>query len=128
MKLVNFEVKKFKGIGNLKISFNSTPNNEVYTLVGINESGKTTILEALNYYEYNDEKELNKISNAMLPSHEDIIPIKSRSNFNDDIIIKAIHKLDNDDKEDLLEYIENNCNFILSESVDEITTIQKYKY
>lgn len=128
MKLVNFEVKKFKGIGNLKISFNSTPNNEVYTLVGINESGKTTILEALNYYEYNDEKELNKISNAMLPSHEDIIPIKSRSNFNDDIIIKAIHKLDNDDKDDLIEYIENNCNFILSESVDEITTIQKYKY
>lgn len=128
MKLVNFEVKKFKGIGNLKISFDTTPNNGVYTLVGINESGKTTILEALNYYEYNDEKDLNKISNAMLPSHEDIIPIKSRSNFNDDIIIKAIHKLDEDDKQDLLNYIENDCNFILENSIDQITTIQKYKY
>ena len=37
MKLVNFEVKKFKGIGNLKISFSTTPNNKVYTLVGIND-------------------------------------------------------------------------------------------
>ena len=111
MKLVNFEVKKFKGIGNLKISFSTTPNNGVYTLVGINESGKTTILEAL-----------------MLPSHEDIIPIKNRSNFNDDIIIKAIHKLSEDDKKDLLEFIENDCNFILESNIDEITTIQKYKY
>lgn len=50
MKLTSFEVQKFKGIGNLKISFNNTPSNGGYTLVGINESGKTTILEALNYY------------------------------------------------------------------------------
>ena len=30
-------MKKFKGIGNLKISFSTTPNNKVYTLVGIND-------------------------------------------------------------------------------------------
>ena len=128
MKLVSFKVKNFKGIGNLKIAFNNTPNNGVYTLVGINESGKTTILEALNYYEYNDEKELNKISNAMLPSHEDIIPIKNRSNFNDDIIIEATHELDEDDKQDLIAFIESNCDFILENSIDEITTTQKYEY
>lgn len=128
MKLTSFEVQKFKGIGNLKISFNNTPSNGVYTLVGINESGKTTILEALNYYEYNDEKELNKISNAMLPSHDDIIPIKNWSNFNDEIIIKATHQLDNEDKEDLVKYLNDNCNFVLENDLDEITTIQKYKY
>ncbi len=128
MKLLSFEVKNFKGIGNLSLFFNNTPNNEVYTLVGINESGKTTILEALNYYEYNDEKDLNKISNAMLPSHEDIIPIKNRSNFNDSIIIKAVHKLDEEDKTDLIDYIEKDCNFILENSIEKIATIQTYKY
>lgn len=128
MKLINFEVQKFKGIGKLKISFNNTPTNGVYTLVGINESGKTTILETLNYYEYNDEKDLNKISNAMLPSHEDIIPIKNRSNFNDDIIIKAIHQLEDEDKSDLIKYLNEQCNFILENDLNEITTIQKYKY
>lgn len=128
MKLVKFEVKKFKGIGNLKIDFSSSPNNNVYTLVGINESGKTTILEALNYYEYNDEKDLKELSNAMIPTKEDIISIKNRSNFNGEIEIRAIHKLEDKDKQELYAYIKKESNFIIKNDISQIETTQKYIY
>ena len=51
MKLVNFEVKKFKGIGNLKISFSTTPNNKVYTLVGINDENHVIQNQLLSRYQ-----------------------------------------------------------------------------
>ncbi len=44
MKYTNFTIKKFKGIDTVNIDFS---NNRVITLVGLNESGKTTIMEAI---------------------------------------------------------------------------------
>ena len=58
MELVKITIKNFKGINYLEFNLSKSPHNNVYTLVGINESGKTTILEAINFFEYNDEKDL----------------------------------------------------------------------
>lgn len=128
MKLIDFSVENFKGIQKLNISFDDKPNNSVYTLVGINESGKTTILEAINYYEYNDEKDLNQINNAIPLSKEDIIPIKFRSNFNDNIKIKATHSLDEIDNKDLKDFLKQECDFTITENIEKIETIQEYIY
>lgn len=85
-----FEIKNFKGIEQVKIDFDSKPQSDVYTLVGLNESGKTTILEALNFFSYKAEtlNPLNLPGYTVKDVHE-LIPISKRSNFNDDISIKV---------------------------------------
>ena len=55
MKIKFFEIKNFKGIDEVRIDFESHPQSNVYTLVGLNESGKTTFLEALNFFIYKSE-------------------------------------------------------------------------
>lgn len=50
MRYTSFEIENFKGIRSLRLDLDSTPKSQVYTLVGLNESGKTTILEAIDYF------------------------------------------------------------------------------
>ena len=126
MKLKKIDVKNFKGIQHLELDLSKTPSNNVYTLVGINESGKTTILEALDYFEYNDDKALKEISNASQLSENDIIPINKRSNFNDSIEIKFIFELDDEDIEEVTKFAEKNCGYKLSELPNELSLTQKY--
>ncbi|MBU4374660.1 MAG: AAA family ATPase, partial [Euryarchaeota archaeon] len=42
MKFTEFKIKNFKGIENITINLDKSPNANIYTLVGLNESGKTT--------------------------------------------------------------------------------------
>ena len=74
MELIKMKINNFKGIDQIEFDLSKSPRNNVYTLVGINESGKTTILEAINFFEYNDEKDLA----AAQVKFEDIIPIKKK--------------------------------------------------
>ncbi len=47
MKYSRFIISNFKGIDEITIDFS---NNRVITLVGLNESGKTTIMEAIHLF------------------------------------------------------------------------------
>lgn len=83
MDIEYIHIKNFKGIKDLKIHFSVSANSRFYTFVGLNESGKTTILEAINSFCYGPERmeglnldEVGKIA------PEDMIPISQRSNFN----------------------------------------------
>lgn len=64
MKYKSFEIKNFKGIDRVVINLT---NNRIITLVGLNESGKTTIMEAINLFykmiksSEPDERGINKI-------------------------------------------------------------------
>lgn len=49
MKYVEFEIQNYKGIQKTRIKL-SKKRGLVYTLVGLNESGKTTLLESLNHF------------------------------------------------------------------------------
>ena len=51
MKYTKFIIKKFKGINKLEIDLLKIPNGKIFPLVGLNESGKTTILEAINFFQ-----------------------------------------------------------------------------
>ena len=128
MRLKEIEAQNFKGIEKINLSLENSPRNNVFTLVGINESGKTTILEAMNSFEYNEEKQLSTISNAIIPTLEEIIPVKDRTNFNGSIKIITTLLLEESDKIELKKFLENSCNFILCEEVNEIHIEQLYNY
>lgn len=118
MKHSYFEVWNFKGIEHIKLDFNSHPNSNIYTLVGLNESGKTTILEALNFFSYKPETldPLNLHGYSIKDVHE-LIPISKRSNFNEEIIIRVGYKFDDEDKNRIRRFLSENLYFDLMREI-----------
>ncbi|MFM2229443.1 MAG: hypothetical protein RL607_701 [Bacteroidota bacterium] len=88
MKYTKFVINNFKGITDLTIDLNRRPESKVLTFVGLNESGKTTILEAIkSLCDPPDENTLHKF-----------IPKNKKLNFNDTISITAELDVSNEDE------------------------------
>ena len=94
MKHAYFEIKNFKGIIHVKIDLAAQPRGNIFTLVGLNESEKTTILQALNFHRYNtdDLNSLNLPGYSVKDVHE-LMPISKRSNFNDEVVITTDYSI-----------------------------------
>lgn len=98
MKFTHFKFKNFKGIEEMTIDFRKIPQSNVYTLVGLNESGKTTILEAINYFVYKgDSLKALDLDGYTIDNIHKLIPIGKRDNFNDSILIEAGLELEEND-------------------------------
>ncbi len=91
MKYIEFRIKNFKGIKDLTIDLTKNPNGNVIPLVGLNESGKTTILEAINLF----QKDIKGDEEYKLLHKED------SGNFTGFVEIKATLELDETDKENI---------------------------
>lgn len=87
MKYTKFEVEHFKGIDKLTLDLTTHPGYRATTLVGLNESGKTTILEAINLIQKDFEEE-----NA-----HSLIPRGNQFNFSGAISIVATLQIEEDD-------------------------------
>ncbi|MGQ2920913.1 MAG: ATP-dependent nuclease [Hydrogenophaga sp.] len=98
MEFSFFEIMNFRGIAEAKIDIAKRPRSRIVTLVGLNESGKTTILEAINHLapsaETLDELE---IPGQKIKDIHSLIPISKRSNFNENIKFKFELTLDETD-------------------------------
>jgi predicted ATP-dependent endonuclease of OLD family len=88
MKYSKFFIKNFKGINELEINLDKIPSGKIFPLVGLNESGKTTILEAINLFQ-NRFKEGEE--HKMIHKNEQGV-------FEDEIFVEATLKLDDIDK------------------------------
>src|SRR4051794_20417625 len=98
MRYKSFAFKNFKGIENLTLDL----TGPVTTLIGLNESGKTTILEAIFCFSYGAE-DLQAINPEMasLRIPDQWIPVSQRANFNETIEICADVELSDEDRADL---------------------------
>ena len=84
-----FIIKNFKGIETLELNIGARHKSPVITLVGLNESGKTTILEALSHfvtYESTISEERAEISAQMALL---LVPIARKANFTGEIEVSA---------------------------------------
>ncbi|MGB4844770.1 MAG: AAA family ATPase [Ferruginibacter sp.] len=107
MKYKQFEIINFKGIQNLTFELdNRTPISKIFTLVGLNESGKTTILEALGFFYDNvkDEKELT-ITKSIVDDVHELIPKSKKSLFTDSISVVSTIKLEQNDKNEIKKFL-----------------------
>lgn len=97
-EIKKFTIKNYKGIEKTTIALDDRTDAPIITLIGLNESGKTTILEALSHFVSNDQlvSSLFKVNQAKTKTNE-IIPINKRSAFNDSIEIDALITLDDKD-------------------------------
>lgn len=112
-----FEVKNFKGIKNIEFDLVTGKGHKVFTLVGLNESGKTTILEAIDLFQKD------------VPEQErhTIIPKSRKTNFNDKISVKATIKIDAEDEKAIALFAKNN-GFTITEPIKEFAIDKTYTY
>jgi AAA15 family ATPase/GTPase len=99
MRYKLFKIKNYKGIKETEIDLEGRINPGIFTLVGLNESGKTTILEAIKFLAEGEES--STLTAATL------IPRRQRASFSDEVSIKATMELSKADLDDLIELIEN---------------------
>lgn len=102
MEYLHFAIKNFKGIQSLRFELSQKPHAPIFLLVGLNESGKTTILEALSFF-YETivmEKELTARPDVRVDVHT-LIPKSQKDNFNSDISIEAGFALGDSDEQEI---------------------------
>lgn len=119
MKYTKFIIKNFKGIENVKISLNDNISNNIFTLVGLNESGKTSILEAITFFQKAIEPE---------DAHK-LIPKKSKHLFTKEISVQALVKYSAKEMEKINSFTKKNYNFNFEKKdINEILLVRKIKF
>jgi hypothetical protein len=100
MRYTHFEFKNFKGIKHARLDLAPAGSSaRVYTLVGLNESGKTTVLEAIEQFQGESDSEIlpKQLEGIRGLDPNDVIPISRRTNFTDEIVISCGIELDEAD-------------------------------
>ena len=131
MKITAFEIENYKGITHARIDLNGNKGS-IYTLVGLNESGKTTILEAINSFRPDvdgihaiAQKSLSSDSNeskiiesdpieseAIDPKFiQSLVPKKDKANFNKGISITATVKMTKEEIQNLADECKQEKDF-----------------
>lgn len=108
MQYVSFEVCNYRGIERARIELPQGKGSRVTTLIGLNESGKTTLLEAIYSFSPDPEsKALYEDSTLLSDDPAYYIPRGEFSNFNGDITVKAVVRWDDDEIDDVAREIRN---------------------
>lgn len=98
MKITGFDISHFKGVRDAKIRFSDNDQARVHTFVGLNESGKTTLLEAMHSFSPDAETELVvKSAHSAEEQREQWIPRDKISIFTGEVSITAYIKATSDD-------------------------------
>jgi predicted ATPase len=120
-----FRFENFKGINQMTLPL----TGGVTTLIGLNESGKTTILEAIFCFSYG-AKDLDAINPEMasLRDPSQWIPIAQRANFNETITIEAFVGLSEEDKTALKRYMKSEYGLTVTKVQDEIEISEQYPF
>ena len=105
MRYTKFTIKNYKGIPEITLDLKQKPQTRIFTLVGLNESGKTSILEAINLFEEGISKQ-----NA-----HTLIPKSRKYSFSDSISVEAELELSEEDLEYIKDYLQSHYNFYLSD-------------
>lgn len=90
MKFKSFNIKNFKGIRGCHIELQNETPGSITTLIGLNESGKTTILEAIANF-ISEDNNLPAVFDRKASNAEaaNFIPRHRKANFSDTIGIVA---------------------------------------
>ena len=94
----SFKIKNFKGIDEVTVDL---ANNRIITLVGLNESGKTTIMEAINLF--------YRMIKGLEPDEQSLNKIRPKgAAFTGTIDITGSLALDDEDKNKIIAYWKND--------------------
>lgn len=127
MQFVGFHIKNFKGIEDTFIDLRLSGAN-VFTLIGLNESGKTTILEAINHHSDNATDALfgEKVDKKSAEELAKLVPKSEQSDFSKTVSIVAHISFEEGEKKSILDRVENLTGFVIDpDSVPNILKLNK---
>lgn len=106
MKFTSFRIRNYKGIVDTTITLNGNKGS-IYTLVGLNESGKTTVLEAINNFRH-DVDGVHIIAQKSVSTEpiESVVPKRLKDNFNGNTSITVTVRMEPED----LQSLAHKCN------------------
>jgi predicted ATPase len=96
----SFKIENFKGAEQVKIELKGRVDCPVITLIGLNESGKTTILEAISHF-VTDDKAVASIFDGIhtKASSTSLIPVHRKAAFSGKVRISAEIEISTIDKQ-----------------------------
>ena len=118
MKYTKFTIKNYKGISEIALDLSKKPDSNIFTLVGLNESGKTTLLESIYLFQ-NDIKDKDVHT---------LIPKSKQHDFNEEISIQAELELSPEDLEEIKTYLKKEHRFNVEDSSTKITATKEIKF
>ena len=98
-KIQKLSLRRFKGAKSIDISFGDHGERNVVTLIGLNESGKTTILEGISHFATSDEEVQHLFDSYTKREILSFIPIDKKAAFTGRVDIEATAILDRSDHE-----------------------------
>lgn len=107
MRFTRFRFRNYRGIKDAALDLSRVPNGAICALVGLNESGKTTVLEAIDNFRSNPKLTIPE-PNRRTRSPADfqaMLPIGERAVFNGEISIEATLQLDAADVTQINDYL-----------------------
>ncbi|MEW6670900.1 MAG: AAA family ATPase [Thermodesulfobacteriota bacterium] len=107
MRFIKFKIVNFKGIKNAELKLDQLGQGKIFTLVGLNESGKTTVLEAINSFSPDLAAQpifQNDIFRRVEP--KDLVPKHLKDNFTGDVSIEAFLEFSDQDIKSISDYFE----------------------
>ncbi|MCH8903560.1 MAG: AAA family ATPase [Bacteroidetes bacterium] len=118
MKYIKFTIENYRGIPKIVLDLTKKPATNIFTLVGLNESGKTTILEAINRFTNDISKE---------NSHT-LIPKSRQYDFTGKISITAELELDLEDEKFIKSYLQRKWKFFIADNEESIKITRSYNF
>ncbi len=101
----------------------------VYALVGLNESGKTSVLEAINHCMIKSQVlDALGIKSQQIEDPHELIPIHARDNFNGEIVVQCELEMDDEDVEFIKKIFLEKQEIKLSRVEKNIRFTQKYVF
>lgn len=128
MKYTYFLIENYKGVDKVRLDLSRPPKAQVHTLIGLNESGKTTVLEAIDRWSFRENLAAASPLGYAQPDVHDLIPIAKRSNFNGTIAIEAGISLDATDQRVIQEAMKQTHNITLQEPIQPFSMRQEYQF
>lgn len=123
MRFKSFEIKNFRGIRHTTLDLARLANGHINALVGLNESGKTTVLEAIHHFLSNPDLLIKTPSSSRRSSsdYQKMLPIGMRALFNGSVVIKAKVEIENKDWIKIDSFLKEEFGYTSSEKVKEFT-------
>ena len=128
MHFIKFKINNFKGIKHAELNFDQQGQAKIFTLVGLNESGKTTVLEAINSFSPDLTAEpifQNDVFRKI--KEKDLVPKHQKDNFTGDVKIEANLEFSDDDRELIRKYFLEEHKLLLDlDKLQKILKVTKY--
>lgn len=126
MRYTGFEIKNFRGIKHAKMDL-VPAGAGVFTLIGLNESGKTTVLEAVSTFQLRGgvEKSLYQTTPADIDPGS-FVPKHEKATFSGDMSVTAHVEFERNDKASCIEFAEREAHVKIDpSSVPDSFTIER---